>query len=350
MPLDQPNSQDAAMPLGDHLDELRRRLIFALLGVGAAFVVTAVYGLRIATWIMQPLLQAQDAFGYAPQLIVTEPTAGFTTVYFPVVLVSAAVLACPWMLFQFWRFVSVGLYRHEKRAVYLLVPFSTLLTGLAVAFTYYVLLPVSLLFFMNFATLYPSADLARRNPIMQVLVSAYAEAGAETDPVAPSGGATPQPVPAPLPTLPVLDAPPVETPDGAVWVDRTRHRLMVMIGGQARHVPVATGNLINPLPQAGQYIKFACFMTLTVSAAFQLPVAMLILGFTGLVDARWLARQRRYAILVAAVLSAVATPADPLSMFLLAVPLYTLFEVGLLCMRLASRHRPESVTETGDTA
>ena len=356
MPLDQPASpppprtpqtDDAAMPLGDHLDELRRRLIYALLGVAAALVVTAVFGLRIATWVMQPLLQAQDVLGLTPQLIVTDPTAGFTTVYFPVVLVAAAVLACPWIFYQFWRFVSVGLYRHERKAVYLLVPFSTLLTALALAFTYYILLPVSLLFFMNFATLYPPAELTSRNPIMGVLASAYAGPDGRNDPMAPPDGTVADPVPLPasldrLPSLPVLDAPPAGAADGAVWIDRTQHRLMVMLGGRPRHVPVQSDHLINPLPQAGHYIKFACFMTLTVAGAFQLPVAMLILGFTGLMDAGWLARQRRYALFVAVILSAIATPADPLSMFLLAVPLYSLFEVGLLCMRLARRRAGEA--------
>ena len=325
---------DVAMPLGDHLDELRRRVIWSIVGIAAALVLTCIYGFRLVSLLAQPLLQAQDALGFAPQLIVTEPTAGFTSVYLPVTLISAVILACPWVFFQFWRFVSVGLYAQEKRAVYFLVPFSSLLAFLGVAFSYFVLLPISLLFFMNFATFYPAANLDNPNPLMSVLLDSYRE------PVTPGDADTPPLTDAPRFTqVPVLGDAPDDPPEGSLWIDPVHHRLNVHLNGRTRHVAIQSDRLINPLPRFGQYIRFATFMTLGVTLAFQLPIVMLALGRTGLVAPAFLRNQRRYAVLICVVLAAVATPADPLSMLVLAVPLYLLFELGLLLMTRAAVRR-----------
>lgn len=340
MPLDQPTlpepsrlTTDVAMPLGDHLEELRRRIVFALFGLAAGVIVAAVFGFRLVSLLATPLLQAQDALGFPPQLITTEPTAGFTSVYMPVVLIAGAIVACPWIFLQFWKFVSVGLYAHERKAVYVLVPFSSLLAFAAVAFTYFVLLPVSLLFFMNFATFYPPAEIRHPNPVMRILIDGYRVPSVDAAPDVASTAAEP-------PTLPVLvgdaDVLAADLPDGSVWLDPVHHRLNIAIGGNVRHLPLQSDRLINPLPQFGRYIRFASFMTLAVTLAFQLPVVMLVLGRARLLDRDFLARQRRYAVLVIAILAAVATPADPISMLALAVPLYGLFELGLRLMPLRS--------------
>ena len=71
---------------------------------------------------------------------------------------------------------------------------------------------------------------------------------------------------------------------------------------------------------------------------FQLPLAIFILGRVGLVSRRSLARQRKYAILVIALLAAIVTPdASPVTMMILAVPLYLLFELSIFLVGLAER-------------
>jgi sec-independent protein translocase protein TatC len=68
---------------------------------------------------------------------------------------------------------------------------------------------------------------------------------------------------------------------------------------------------------------------------FELPLAMILLGRIGVVTRRTLARNRRYAILVITIVSAVVTPTpDAFNLGMMAVPLYLLFEIGLLGMRL----------------
>ncbi|MEL7087413.1 MAG: twin-arginine translocase subunit TatC, partial [Planctomycetota bacterium] len=103
MPLDQPDTADFSMPLGDHLEELRVRLLWALAGVVVAAVVTFIYGFKLIGWLAQPLLQAQDAMGFPTQTLVLEPTAGFASVYLPVSLIGAVLLASPWVIYQAWK-------------------------------------------------------------------------------------------------------------------------------------------------------------------------------------------------------------------------------------------------------
>ena len=335
MPLDQPDTPtDASMPLGDHLEELRRRLVWAFVGVAAAAVVTFVYGFRLIAWLAQPLLQAQDAMGFSAQTLVLEPTAGFTSVYLPVALIAAVLLASPWVIFQAWKFVSVGLYHHERKAVYVLTPFSTLMTALAVGFTYYVLLPVCLMFFFQFATRYPRIELGNPNPVQELLLRAYAvESDQARLPDAQDAAS------AALPTLPVLAEDPADPlpSEGSLWINGGDGKLKTIVGGRVRVLSLQPDRLLAPTPQLGQYVRFAAMMMLGVTVAFQLPVIMLVAGWTKLFDPRQIAMLRKYALFLSFAAGAILTPTDLTSMVVLAVPLYLLFEFGLVVMKLVYR-------------
>ncbi|MEM8739541.1 MAG: twin-arginine translocase subunit TatC [Planctomycetota bacterium] len=325
---------DFSMPLGDHLEELRRRLVYAGIGVVVAAAVTLSFGFKLIGWLAQPLLQAQDAMGFPTQTLVLDPTAGFTSVYLPVSLIAAVLLASPWVIYQAWKFISVGLYHHERKAVYLLTPFSTVMTGLAVGFTYYVLLPVSLMFFFQFAARYPSVDLTSPNPVMRVLLDAYGpgaglnEADRAADPAAPTAG---------LPRFPVLDGDPAGAAEGGVWINAREGKLKAVVHGAVRVVGLQSDRLISPMPALGEYVRFAAMMMLGVTLAFQLPVVMLVAGWTNLFDPRAVASLRKYALFGAFAAGAILTPTDLFSMLVLALPLYLLFELGLVVMKLAVR-------------
>ena len=73
-------------------------------------------------------------------------------------------------------------------------------------------------------------------------------------------------------------------------------------------------------------------LALAFGIGFQTPVVVLLLGWAGIVDRKTLAKYRRYAVAISAVAGAILTPADPLSMMLLAIPLYVLFELGMLLL------------------
>ena len=83
------------------------------------------------------------------------------------------------------------------------------------------------------------------------------------------------------------------------------------------------------------YIGFVLLMFLAIVIAFQMPLVVLLLGWLGLASTAWLKRQRKYALLVCGVVSAIITPADVISMIVMLVPLYTLYELGILLLMIA---------------
>lgn len=346
MPLDQPENADDPvhafrMPLGEHLEELRTRLIHALLGIAAALLITAYFGFQIIAWLAAPMLQVRQALGYPPQTITTDPSAGFMSVYLKVTVIAAVILASPWVIYQIWKFIVTGLYAHEKRAVYLLTPFSTIMTILGVLFTYYILLPVCLFFFLNFATFYPKIDMQHRSFMVDLLaknVEKYQppppppEAGADAD-----AGAGVE-VAAPL-RIPILTADPDPLEEGMLWMTPDLRVIKLYHAGEIRQIPMLNNRILDPWTDVTQYVSFAAMMGLGIVIAFQIPVVMLILGRTGLIDPQSVAKVRKYAFFACAAVAAILTPVDIFSMLLLWLPLYALFEFGLLMMRLADPYK-----------
>ncbi len=82
------------------------------------------------------------------------------------------------------------------------------------------------------------------------------------------------------------------------------------------------------------YLDFTLMTCFAFGAAFEVPVATVLLIGTGLVSAETLKRQRPYVLLGAFVVAAIVTPPDVLSQIMLAVPMYILFEGGLIMARL----------------
>ena len=88
------------------------------------------------------------------------------------------------------------------------------------------------------------------------------------------------------------------------------------------------------LPAVGNYLTFSTRFIFGFGAAFLLPILLMILERAGLVTREQLARSRRYAVVAAAGVSAVLTPPDVVSMLMLLVPLYGLYEFAILAIRL----------------
>jgi len=87
------------------------------------------------------------------------------------------------------------------------------------------------------------------------------------------------------------------------------------------------------------YLDFVFSMFFAFGFAFEVPVAVVILSSTGMVNPETLAEKRPYVIVGAFVIAAILTPPDVASQFLLAVPMLILFEVGLFVARLLHRRR-----------
>jgi len=311
------------MTLGEHIEDLRRHILWALGGIVVALAVTFAFGFQLIGWLAQPLLQAMDARGFPPQAYTFDPTAGFT-VYLRVTLIAAAILSGPWIVYQAWRFVVLGLHEHERRLAHALWPFSAVMTVLGVLFTYYILLPVCLMFFYGFVSMYPKLEADEPGWIFKLLLGEQAQ----VEPAPPDEFTL---------RMPTYDADPATPQEGQLWINRAQRKIKAVVNGETHVIALRQETMLTPMPDVGQYVVFASMMGLGVVVAFQLPIAMLVVGWTGLVDPKQVAKLRKYAYFACFVVGAVLTPTDVLSMFVLSIPLCLLFELGLMMMRRTFR-------------
>ena len=105
---------------------------------------------------------------------------------------------------------------------------------------------------------------------------------------------------------------------------------------------------VNYQPDMTQYVSFVMMVVLVFGMAFETPIATLLLVATGLTTAEKLGKARPYVFLGAFVVGMLLTPPDVISQTLLAVPVYLLFELGILMSRLVAK-KPEETEAVSDT-
>jgi sec-independent protein translocase protein TatC len=140
--------QTHSMPLLGHLEELRKRIIFSVVGVLVGFLACWSYADRIFGLMQQPIIQALRHHGLGGGLVYLNPTEPFN-LYLEVGLVAGLLAASPFVFYQLWLFMAPGLYRHEK--LYIL-PFLISTVGLFMAgglFGYRMVYPASLDFLIG---------------------------------------------------------------------------------------------------------------------------------------------------------------------------------------------------------
>ncbi|MGH7529375.1 MAG: twin-arginine translocase subunit TatC, partial [Gemmatimonadales bacterium] len=94
-----------------------------------------------------------------------------------------------------------------------------------------------------------------------------------------------------------------------------------------------------PIITIDRYFGFAIPFILAFGAVTELPLVAAILAAVGLVTPQFLARHRRYAIVIAAFVAALLTPPDAFTMLMMLVPLLLLYEISIWCAWVASRRR-----------
>jgi sec-independent protein translocase protein TatC len=137
---------DTTMSLGDHLEELRSRLISAIIGLVIAVVICLCFGKYIVAFIEKPFI---DELGEDAVLQSIAPAEGIIS-YMKIGLIAGVILASPWIFYQLWQFVAAGLYPHEKKYVYKSIPFSAGLFVTGALFFIFVIAPKTLKFFVLF--------------------------------------------------------------------------------------------------------------------------------------------------------------------------------------------------------
>ena len=101
-------------------------------------------------------------------------------------------------------------------------------------------------------------------------------------------------------------------------------------------MPLLHGSRLAQQFRLSEYLDFVLDFALGTAVAFQTPIAVLLLGWIGVITPETLGRFRRYAVFFAAVIAAIVTPSgDLFSLALLAVPIYLLYELGILMLRIA---------------
>ncbi|MDT9598059.1 twin-arginine translocase subunit TatC [Sphingosinicella rhizophila] len=242
---------ESRAPLMDHLIELRRRLIWSFLALGAAFAVCFYFAEYIFAFLAQPLV---EAFGAGQgKLIYTKLYEAFF-VEIRVALFAAFFMAFPIIASQLWAFVAPGLYAKEKRAFLPFIIATPVLFLMGGALAYYLVMPTAFRFFLQY--------------------------------------------------------------EGN-------------LGGIEQEA----------LPAVGDYLSLVMHFILAFGVAFLLPILLMLMERAGLVTRQQLKGGRRYAILIAFVIAAVATPPDVVSQFMLAIPLILLFELSLIAIWFTERRR-----------
>ena len=119
--LDDDDEDGAAgkMSFLEHLDELRKRIVQACLGVAVGILASFAFINYIVNFILTPTWKVLPA---GSRMIYTQPGEAFG-LYIQVSLIMGVVLAAPWIMYQVWLFIAPGLYANEKR---LAIPFVTL--------------------------------------------------------------------------------------------------------------------------------------------------------------------------------------------------------------------------------
>ena len=138
------------VPLFQHLEELRTRLLICCLAVGAGFATSYCFSTRIFAMLMKPWIAAMPP-GQPAKLIYTAPHEAFF-VYMKVSLISGTLLAIPVIIWQVWRFVAPGLYGNEKKYMLPVIFFSSFCFLGGVLFGYLVVIPVAFKFFASFSS------------------------------------------------------------------------------------------------------------------------------------------------------------------------------------------------------
>lgn len=255
---DERPADEKRMSLGEHLEELRWRIIYSLGGIVVATAAALYFAPDVIEMLKRPYVAVMRGYGMRPELAVLDVTAGFA-IYLKVAVYAGIVVASPWVFYQVWAFVSAGLHAREKRYVLLAVPLSAgLFVGGAVFFLLVISRPV-LYFFLGVSR----------------------------------------------------------------WLGVT---------------PVITFD---------NHINFMMGLMVIFGLGFQTPLVVLLLGLMGLVTTRQLNRYRRHVIVAMFIVAAVCTSPSPVDQIALAVPMWLLYELGVLLVYLLTRKRRDQAELTG---
>jgi sec-independent protein translocase protein TatC len=221
----------------EHLDELRKRIIWALVALVTGFLIACFFLDQLWDFVIGPM---QRMLPPGQELIYTEPTEALM-LYLKIALIAGLLIASPAVMSQVWLFVAPGLYTHEKKLAIPFVLLSSVCFVAGAAFAHYIVFPLTWQFFASFSN------------------------------------------------------------DTVTYMPR-----------------------IEP--------SFALYMKLVIIFAliFQMPTLVLFLARMGVITARFLIRNMKYAILIMFIVGAVLSPGtDPIGQAAMAGPMFVLYLISI---------------------
>jgi sec-independent protein translocase protein TatC len=140
--------EDEKLPLTEHLEELRTRLIRCIIAIAVGACISYAFKEKIFEILSLPLIHAMKA---GDKLIFTGITEAFFT-YIKISLLSGILMAIPVILYEFWMFTAPGLYQHEKKIILPVVVISTFFFVGGALFAYFIVFPYGFKFLLEFAS------------------------------------------------------------------------------------------------------------------------------------------------------------------------------------------------------
>jgi len=134
----------------EHLDELRKRLLWAIASVGVGFAIAVFFIDAIFAFIMRPMQRLLPA---GQTLIYTDPSEAFM-LKIKIALIAGLIVASPLVFAQLWLFIAPGLYSREKKWAFPFIAMSSICFATGAAFAHYVVFPIVWRFFGDFTTDY----------------------------------------------------------------------------------------------------------------------------------------------------------------------------------------------------
>ncbi len=260
------------MSFWSHLEELRKRIVWIAVAIGAGFVICFNYSENILGVLMLPMNDKMGLRGTFPfvtftpnkvleELHFTSLTEPFMS-HLKIGFIAGAMLMMPVILYQVWKFISPGLLPKERRYAGQFVLFASGFFGVGVLFCFFFLLPFAIPFLVTY---------------------------------------------------------------------KTEH--------------------LKAIIKIGDYIDFTLMFMLASGLVFELPLIMILLGRMGIISAAALGRFRKYAFLISFIIGGIITPTpDAFNMTIMSLPIYMLYELGILGVRIFGRKRRDtdstSLTQT----
>ena len=242
-------TDEAEMSFWDHLEVLRGTVFRSLLAVLFVSVVFLAIPRQLFSFVLWPStpdfpFYRLTGLNFSMELINVEVSAQFF-VHLRMAVLSALVVAFPYIIYEIWRFIRPALYENERKSASRAFGMSSFLFYLGAAVGYLIVLPVCLAFFMNYT------------------------------------------------------------------------------------VSDSVANTIT----LSSYISLFTSMVFMIGLLFEFPTVVMVLSGMGLLNKSGLKAARKYAFVLVLLLAALITPSDPVSMFVLGIPLYGLYEFSILVCR-----------------